>query len=184
MSGTGIEKKSMNATESLEKQAVVSAPCACSAKAWRAISLWQPWASAMAAGMKKNETRSWPTAYRGELAICAAKRNLDHDGLAVARNEGVPLTGMAFGAVLCVVEVYACLPTNSAHIGQPITEQEMALGDYSPGRFFWMTRNCRTLTTPLPIVGRQGMWILTPETVAQIKALLPNAPDQRPGAKT
>src|SRR3546814_21127441 len=40
----------------------------------KAISLWQPWASAIALGHKSIETRHWPTKYRGELAIHAAKR--------------------------------------------------------------------------------------------------------------
>lgn len=40
----------------------------------KALSLWQPWASLMALGVKQNETRSWPTSHRGDLLICAAKR--------------------------------------------------------------------------------------------------------------
>jgi hypothetical protein len=39
----------------------------------KAITLWQPWASLWAAGIKKNETRSWATSHRGPLAIHAAK---------------------------------------------------------------------------------------------------------------
>src|SRR5262245_18042005 len=38
------------------------------------LSLWQPWASLIAIGAKKIETRSWPTNYRGLVAIHAAKR--------------------------------------------------------------------------------------------------------------
>jgi hypothetical protein len=38
----------------------------------KVISLLQPWASLMAAGAKRIETRSWPTAYRGEVAIAAS----------------------------------------------------------------------------------------------------------------
>lgn len=30
----------------------------------KAISLWQPWASLMAVGAKRYETRSWGTLYR------------------------------------------------------------------------------------------------------------------------
>src|SRR5262245_33853273 len=40
----------------------------------RALSLWQPWASAIALGAKRVETRDWSTRYRGPLAIHAAKR--------------------------------------------------------------------------------------------------------------
>ncbi len=40
----------------------------------RAITLWQPWASLVALGLKRFETRSWPTNYRGKLLIHAATR--------------------------------------------------------------------------------------------------------------
>ena len=39
----------------------------------KALSLWQPWASAIAVGYKHYETRSWKTDYRGWLGIHAAK---------------------------------------------------------------------------------------------------------------
>ena len=37
------------------------------------MTLWQPWASLVVAGVKRFETRSWATSYRGPLAIHAAK---------------------------------------------------------------------------------------------------------------
>lgn len=40
----------------------------------KAMSVWQPWASAIASGAKRYETRSWATRYRGPIAICAAKK--------------------------------------------------------------------------------------------------------------
>ena len=41
----------------------------------KAISLWQPWASAIALGLKKIETRSRPSRCFGNLAICARAGN-------------------------------------------------------------------------------------------------------------
>lgn len=40
----------------------------------KAITLWQPWATLVAIGAKKIETRSWSTSYHGPLAIHAAIR--------------------------------------------------------------------------------------------------------------
>lgn len=40
----------------------------------RAITLWQPWASLVALGFKRYETRSWSTSYKGKLLIHAAAR--------------------------------------------------------------------------------------------------------------
>lgn len=42
------------------------------ATAWRALTLWQPWASLVALLVKQIETRSWSTKYRGPLLIHAA----------------------------------------------------------------------------------------------------------------
>ncbi|HXI90499.1 MAG TPA: hypothetical protein VNH18_23505 [Bryobacteraceae bacterium] len=39
----------------------------------KALSLTQPWATLVAIGAKRIETRGWPTKYRGPLAIHAAK---------------------------------------------------------------------------------------------------------------
>lgn len=41
----------------------------------KAITIWQPWASLLAIGAKKYETRSWATNYRGPIAIHAAKKD-------------------------------------------------------------------------------------------------------------
>jgi hypothetical protein len=140
----------------------------------KAISLWQPWASAMALGLKQNETRSWPTAYRGELAICSAKRPLDQDGLATARENGISLGALKFGFVLCVVELYEVLKTENCGPPLKIGQVEAELGDYTPGRFAWLTRNCRRLETPVPVIGHQGFWMLPPETIELVRGNLSN----------
>lgn len=41
----------------------------------KAITVWQPWASLLASGAKKYETRSYPISYRGPIAIHAAKKS-------------------------------------------------------------------------------------------------------------
>lgn len=41
----------------------------------KALTIWQPWASLIACGVKRYETRSWPTKYRGSIAIHAAMKN-------------------------------------------------------------------------------------------------------------
>lgn len=41
----------------------------------RAITIWQPWATLLACGAKKYETRSWKTDYRGPIAIHSAKKD-------------------------------------------------------------------------------------------------------------
>lgn len=63
----------------------------------KALSVRQPWASAIANGEKTIECRSWQTKYRGELLICASgKKFVCDDGLVFPA-----------GVALCVVELLA-----------------------------------------------------------------------------
>lgn len=158
------------------------------------LSLWQPWATLMAIGAKKNETRSWPTSYRGPLAIHAAKK-WTKELAAIAKSEpfrsslvkgglSEPYLGLKaascfwnqtlpFGAIVCIVNVLDCFPTwhearsgkggclnpevfPDGFTGNP--EDEIAFGDYSPGRFFFRTELVKRFETPIPCVGRQGMF--------------------------
>ncbi len=38
------------------------------------------------------------------------------------------------------------------------TEQELALGDWTPGRYAWELANVKMLPQPIPIKGKQGLW--------------------------
>ncbi len=42
----------------------------------KALTLTQPWASLMALGVKRIETRSWYTSYRGEVVIHSGQKRL------------------------------------------------------------------------------------------------------------
>lgn len=125
----------------------------------KAISLWQPWATAMARRDKAIETRSWPTSHRGWLAIHAAKRRPDN----VPRLFGeVPL-----GAVVCIAWMTDCVRTEKLHVSA--TEEEW--GDYAPGRFGWITDPYCLIDLPTPIAlrGHQGLfdWEV-PEQIAEL----------------
>lgn len=69
----------------------------------KAISLWQPWASLVWAGVKTIETRHWSTNYRGPLAIHAAKRKPTVDEAFL-----LPLAGLC--ASVDVIMVFAKQP--------------------------------------------------------------------------
>lgn len=140
----------------------------------KAISLWNPWADAMRLELKRNETRSWPTNHRGDLVICSAKRALDGAGLALAQEQNIAVTG--FGFALCVVELFDCVKSEAFLSGMlELSEQEQTLGNYTYGRWIWRTRNCRPIETLIPVIGRQQLWTLSPETSALINANLSNS---------
>lgn len=114
----------------------------------KAISLWQPWATAIALGLKRNETRDWPATsggqrYRGWLAICAAKTQkdpIDKEPLSIALQnilEDSPESALAFnvffptgiwqferlpfGKVVAIVWLQQCVETEKA--APPIVEK-------------------------------------------------------------
>ena len=147
----------------------------------KALTLWQPWAGAMAAGVKEIETRGRRFNYRGPLAIHAAAREPTEDENDivvpfVAGNVNHVLLCTTRSAILAVVDVYECLRTetiNDSLVGGCISRTERALGNYSPGRFGILTRNLRVLRHPVPCKGKQGLWNLTPELEAAVLAELP-----------
>lgn len=135
----------------------------------RGISLWEPWASAMAHGFKEIETRGYPTSYRGELLICAAKKIVDTRALGLPAR--VNLMKLNHGCALCVVELYDCIPAENCepHV---IAGDEEQLGYYDVGRWAWLTKRRRPLAHPIPWRGKQGLWTLTDAEEKQIQALL------------
>lgn len=156
----------------------------------KALTLTQPWATLIALGAKTIETRSWATAYRGPLAIHAAKglgpvggvNGLDElicsypfwDPLydaGVARTEDLPL-----GAIVAVCNLIACYPTcgdgcyrdPDRRVVVRVLGQERAFGDYSPGRFAWLLAGIRALPEPIPCRGALGLWDIPAEIAAQL----------------
>jgi hypothetical protein len=124
----------------------------------KAISLWQPWASAMTLGWKKNETRHWSTNYRGPLLIHAAKKVINWPSIEIQNLfAGIAShpTDLPRGVLLCEVDLIRCERINMANRPKGI---ELLLGDYTPGRFMWITDNLKTFDNPIPFRGRQGIF--------------------------
>jgi hypothetical protein len=142
----------------------------------RAISLWQPWASAMALGVKRIETRGWVSRYTGPLAVHAAQRKsaanravfnelMDDAVISEAFLTDDPAAdydALPYGAVLGIVRMVDCVALSRANIGT-LSDTERLLGDYRPGRQAWVTNNARPLRSPHAAGGRQGFfWVDVP----------------------
>jgi hypothetical protein len=124
----------------------------------RGITIWQPWATLVARGVKKIETRSWGTTHRGPLAIHSAKRWSPLQSAAYQRFVDLGLyslddmeTPLTVGKILAVAVLLDVVPVGSIKPGT----QERALGDYSAGRFAWMLGDVRELSEPLAYTGSQ-----------------------------
>ena len=160
----------------------------------KALSLWQPWATLMAIEAKRNETRGWRWAYVGDVAICAAAKklgqNIPEDWIPALRRlyefKDTITPGfrgdvrdlyysLPFGQVVCVVEKFACRSTTDDNgDDRSLTPLELDLGDYGPYRFYFPTRNCRRLKTPVPVFGRQGPFELPPSVAAAVQVEIGN----------
>lgn len=141
----------------------------------RGVSLWQPWASAIAREKKQWESRSWYTLYRGPLAIHATARSIEQCGLALQWDEyqdrlGVPLRTLPLGAVVAIVDLVDVLP--AAVLTVALSPDERFWGDYSDGRYAWRLATILPLANPVPMRGRQGVWMLTEEEERAVREQL------------
>lgn len=151
----------------------------------KAFTLTQPWATLVAIGAKKIETRSWNTRYRGPLAIHAAKGwpawandiCLTEPFFSVLRNEklaGVDGNGwiadLPLGCIVATCTLVAVRRVNNddwqlGKLGKKFeqnlkefSEHEKEFGDYSIGRYMWFLGNVVMLPEPVPAKGALSLW--------------------------
>ncbi|HNY25379.1 MAG TPA: ASCH domain-containing protein [Alphaproteobacteria bacterium] len=123
----------------------------------KALTLWQPYATAIALGLKRYETRSWATKYRGKLAIHASLKPLTISSKELATKYGI--LELPLGQVLLICDLEDCILMTPEFINsQPQTEKDF--GDWCVGRYAWKLSNIQVLTQPLSISGHQGLWNL------------------------
>ncbi len=141
----------------------------------RALTLCQPWATLVAIGAKAFETRSWQTAYRGDLAIHAGKRfPEEYAALFYERPFYSVLTAAGYerpsqlplGAIVAIAELEDCLETR--FLSRSVSATERAFGDFSPGRFAWCLGRPRRIDPPLYCRGAQGPWFVPPDIAAEL----------------
>jgi activating signal cointegrator 1 len=137
----------------------------------KALTVMQPWATLVALGAKRIETRSWSTSYRGPLAIHASSRisreaavicreppfrealaagGYDEESGSVINPFGLPL-----GAVIAVATLVDVQRITREHAP---AEPERSFGDYAPGRFAWLLDHVRRLPEPVAAKGALGLW--------------------------
>jgi hypothetical protein len=128
-----------------------------------AISLWQPWASLWCTDAKVHETRHRPTSHRGWLAVHAAKRPVDDfDGDRLdeicgglfGNHWGMDLPR---GAIVGVVNVVACVGTDTLPIGHETTD-DFQCGDFSGGCYGWQRAAYVRFAEAIPYRGAQGIF--------------------------
>jgi hypothetical protein len=118
----------------------------------RALTVRQPWAALIVAGVKDVENRSWrPAVPVDVLIIHSAERRADHpDG--VIRVEGDDRRGVILGTVRM----------------EGVTKDSpspWALDDL----FHWQLADPVRLAEPIPCTGKYGLWMPPPAVIRQLR---------------
>lgn len=135
----------------------------------KALTLWQPWASAVVAGLKYVEFRDWPTSYQGLLAIHAAKRKVDSVSACgdlceqIWQRTGMVPGDLPLGAIVGAVYLDRCVdlhPVNwnrSAQITDVLKAQDV-YGYSDDSKFGWFFTRYIQFSFPIPKKGMQRLW--------------------------
>lgn len=137
----------------------------------KAITLHQPWASLVALGAKRFETRGWQIRYRGPIAIHAAKNFPKWEWDCAIENPrvlealrsrgGIEDPGkLPLGSVIATAVLHDVCPTGAVLATREVSiaMDEFWFGDFSDGRFAWELREVRLLPVPIPARGMQRLW--------------------------
>ena len=131
----------------------------------KALTLTQPWATLVAIGAKRIETRSWHTLYRGPLAIHAAKAfPVWAQAMCTHKHFRAALHGAGYtlvaslprGAAIAIVTLADITPIIFQRDVPP--EPEATFGDYTSGRWAWHLTAAQMLAEPVPAKGALGLW--------------------------
>lgn len=145
----------------------------------KAITIHQPWATLIALGEKRFETRSWATKHRGLLAIHAGKK-VDREACewepikSTLAKHKYTVDNLPTGAVVAICKLIECwevigiadVPILGTHVlsagnrmfGIAKESEEFHFGDFSEGRHAWEMDDVQRPPEPIPVKGRQGLW--------------------------
>ncbi|MEA5619522.1 ASCH domain-containing protein [Cronbergia sp. UHCC 0137] len=128
----------------------------------KALSLWQPWASLIPHYLKRVETRTWGTNYRGDLLICASARDTReqelffHEKIKPIVRDKLTYNDFPFGVAVAQVTLVDCLVMTQELIDSQSSLEKM-MGNWQIGRVAWVFENIRSIT-PFEVKGKQGLF--------------------------
>ena len=125
----------------------------------KVISIREPFATLIMNGVKKIETRSWKTNYRGELFIHAsginiAKKFVYNDVIAGLIKD----MDMHYGNIICRCNLVDCVYMDDNFIECVMKNKiEYNLGKYEVGRYAWILEDIEPIC-PILVKGRLNIW--------------------------
>ena len=127
----------------------------------KVLSLQEPYATFVAKGYKKIETRSWKTNYRGDILIHASRGDAFCNAI---KDEKIldlmKETELQFGKIICKARIVDCVKMDEDLIKRvrENDEIEYLLGIYEVGRYAWFLEDVEVLESPIEARGRLNLW--------------------------
>lgn len=123
----------------------------------KVLSIKEPFASLIKNGIKKIETRSFKTNYRGELYIHASLKDSE------IRDELKSLIkdiNYNRGYILCKCKLVDCIYMTEEFINDIKSNNytEYICGRYEVGRYAWILDDVEVLKSPIKAKGQLGIW--------------------------
>ena len=126
----------------------------------KVLSLTEPYATLIKLGVKKIETRSWKTSYRGKLYIHASSTRIPKE---YRENQElmnlVNINKLNFGNIICSCNLVDCIKMTDEFIEKvKKNKKEYICGVYENGRYAWILDDIEVLNNPIPAKGHLGIW--------------------------
>ena len=125
----------------------------------KVLSVKEPYATFIKLGMKKVETRSFKTSYRGELYIHASATQISkRDQKKWAKF--VKNTSFQYGKILCKCKLVDCIYMTKEYVDhmKKQNHQEYLCGEYKEGRYAWILKDVVPLENPIQAKGQLNIW--------------------------
>ena len=127
----------------------------------RCLSIRQPWAWAICAGLKRVENRSWANDYRGPVAIHAGASKETIKELQQGNPQGsFDWSQLTLGAIVGVADLVDVVELN----------RELEDDPDATGPFCWIFANGRLLAEPIPFRGKLQLFHLDEATRDRIRS--------------
>lgn len=124
----------------------------------KVLTLKEPWASLIAYGHKRIETRSWKVNYRGTILVHAGSGSATPSRISEV-SKLVTIPRPMHGNIIAKVEIVDCVEITEEYANQvrQVDPVSYSCGDFTPGRYAWILRNPQ-IVNPIPIPGKLGLW--------------------------
>ncbi len=141
---------------------------------YKAMSIRQPWAAAVAFGGKTVENKAKKTSYRGRLVIHVSgnKSDLKEATKAITKQE-VPSHLFAFGAAIGILDLVDVIEMNVA----------LENNRWANGPICWMLANVKVFKKPIPMKGQLGIFNITGADAALIENAIRDARAAEPNVE-